>query len=41
MTKKFRYFKKGLEKLEQRTNFEIFNLQRQIIPEQETKLFKF
>ena len=40
MTKKFRYFKKGLEKLEQRTNFEIFNLQRQIIPEQETKLTK-
>ena len=38
MIKKFRYFKKGLENLEQRTNFEIFNLKRQIIPEQETKL---
>jgi len=40
MIKKFRYFKKGLEKLEQRTHFELFNLQRQIVPENELKLTK-
>lgn len=40
MIKKFRYFKKGLEKIEQRTNFELFNLQRQIVPENELKLTK-
>jgi hypothetical protein len=40
MIKKFRYFKKGLEKIEQRTNFELFNLKRQIIPENELKLTK-
>ena len=40
MAKKFRYFKKGLEKIEQRTNFELFNLKRQIIPENELKLTK-
>ena len=40
MKKKFRYFKKGLEKLEQRTHFELFNLQRQIVPENELKLSK-
>ena len=38
--KKFRYFKKGLEKLEQRTHFELFNLQRQIVPENELKITK-
>ena len=40
MIKKFRYFKKGLEKLEQRTNLELFNYQRQIVPENEIKLTK-
>ena len=40
MIKKFRYFKKGLEKIEQRTNFELFNLKRQIVPEDELKLTK-
>jgi hypothetical protein len=40
MIKKLRYFKKGLEKIEQRTNFELFNLKRQIVPENELKLTK-
>ena len=39
MKKKFKYYKKDLEKLEQGTNFEIYNLNRQLVPEQETKLF--
>ena len=40
MIKKFRHYKKDLEKLEQRTNFEVFNLKRQIIPGQDSKLPK-
>jgi hypothetical protein len=40
MFTKLRYFKKDLEKIEQRTNFELFNLKRQRIPEKELKLKK-
>ena len=39
MKKKFKYYKKDLEKLEEGTNYEIYYLKRQVIPEQETKLF--
>ena len=39
MKKKFKYYKKDLEKLEEGTNFEIYYLKRQVIPEKETKLF--
>ena len=38
MEKKFRHYKKDLEKLEQVTNNELFNLKRQIIPEHESRL---
>ena len=35
--KKFRFYKKDLEKLEQRTNFEVYYLKRQIIPQKINK----
>ena len=40
MQKKFRYYKRDLEKLEQGTNKELFNLKRQIVPKQENRLIK-
>ena len=40
MKKKFRYYKKDLEKLEQGTNNELYNLKRQIVPEQENRFIK-
>jgi len=38
MEKKFRYYKKDLEKIEQKTNFELYNLKRQIAPSRDNKL---